>query len=210
MEKIYNSGSNLLSIINDILDISKVEAGNFEIVPVDYDLVSLIHNAVQSNLVRVGAKDIAFELKVDETAPVKLYGDELRLKQILNNLLSNAFKYTEQGKVTLAIIWKQRDIDGILAFAVSDTGIGIKQEDMEKLFTEYTQLDLRANRNIEGTGLGLDITERLVKLMGGTVQVSSKYRSGSRFYVEITQKLTDDVAIIGAETVFNLQNLRFM
>jgi signal transduction histidine kinase/CheY-like chemotaxis protein/HPt (histidine-containing phosphotransfer) domain-containing protein len=210
LEKIHNSGSNLLAIINDILDISKAEAGNFEIVPVDYDLVSLIHNVVQSNLVRVGSKNIAFRLEVEETAPAKLHGDELRLKQILNNLLSNAFKYTEQGKIVLMVGWEPRHGDGILGFTVNDTGIGIRQEDMDRLFTEYVQLDSRANRNVEGTGLGLAITKKLVNLMGGTIRASSQYRVGSFFRVEIPQKPTGDPAIIGAETAFNLKNLRFM
>jgi signal transduction histidine kinase/CheY-like chemotaxis protein len=210
LEKIYSSGSSLLGIINDILDISKVEAGSFEIIPADYDLASFIHDVVQPNLIRLGTKNIAFVLSVDEAAPARLRGDELRLKQILNNLLSNAFKYTEQGKISLAVTWERRDGDGVLTFTVSDTGMGIRQEDMEKLFTEYAQLDSYANRNIEGTGLGLAITKRLVKLMGGTIKATSKYRVGSIFSVGIPQKLTDNPAIIGAETAINLGNLRFM
>jgi signal transduction histidine kinase/CheY-like chemotaxis protein len=209
LEKICNSGKTLLSIINDILDISKIEAGGFELTPVDYDVPRLVNDAAQLNMVRIGSKKIAFELEIDETIPVKLYGDELRVKQILNNLLSNAFKYTKEGRVTLGIRWERRGNDAWLTMLVSDTGIGIKEENMEKLFSEYEQLDLLTNRRIEGTGLGLAITKKLVTLMEGTITAESEYNVGSTFTAVVRQKIVDETPI-GSEVVENLKNFRFM
>jgi PAS domain S-box-containing protein len=157
LEKIYNSGSTLLGIINDILDISKIEAGNFELIPVDYDTPSLINDTVQLNIVRIGSRPITFKLNIDDTLPARLSGDELRVKQVLNNILSNAFKYTKAGTVTLQVRWEKQKNDALLSFAVSDTGQGIREEDIGKLFSEYSQLDTKANRKIEGTGLGLSL-----------------------------------------------------
>jgi signal transduction histidine kinase/CheY-like chemotaxis protein len=209
LEKIYSSGSNLLGIINDILDISKIETGNFELIPDLYDIPSLINDAVQLNMVRIESKPINFELIIDEKIPVKLRGDELRIKQILNNLLSNAFKYTDQGKVTLQIDWEWQKNGSWLIFTVSDTGHGIKQEDIGRLFSEYNQLDVRANRHIEGTGLGLSITKNLVDLMGGLITVKSKYGQGSTFTAKIRQEVVDKTPI-GPKTAKNLQQFRFM
>jgi signal transduction histidine kinase/DNA-binding NarL/FixJ family response regulator len=208
LEKIHRSGKTLLSIINDILDISKIEAGGFELNPVDYDVSGLINDAVQLNIVRIGSKKITFGLEIDETIPAKLYGDELRVKQILNNLLSNAFKYTKEGSVTLKIFWERQGDDAWLSLFVSDTGIGIKKENMEKLFSEYGQLDLQANRHIEGTGLGLSITKTLAAMMEGTVEVESEYKTGSTFKAVIRQKIVDETPI-GRETVENLKKFRF-
>jgi signal transduction histidine kinase/CheY-like chemotaxis protein len=209
LEKVYNSGSNLLGIINDILDISKIEAGSFEFVMDVYDITSLINDAVQLNIVRIGAKKIDFELIVDETLPSKLYGDELRVKQILNNLLSNAFKYTDRGKVSLQVNWGKKDNDAWLTFTISDTGHGIKQENMNKLFSQYAQLDARANRNIEGTGLGLSITKNLVARMDGSITVESEYGTGSTFTVRIRQEIIDATPI-GIEATENLRQYRFI
>ncbi|MDR1137836.1 MAG: response regulator [Synergistaceae bacterium] len=211
LEKIYISGSSLLGIINDILDISKIEAGGFEIVPVDYDIATLIDDVANLNMTRIGSKNISFELIIDETMPAKLYGDELRLKQILNNLLSNAFKYTKEGRVTLEITWRRKEDSAddlaVFAFVVRDTGMGIKKEDMGKLFSQYKQLDTRSNKNIEGTGLGLSITKNLVELMGGTIAVESEYGVGSVFHVELEQKITDGTPI-GVKTADNLRHFR--
>jgi signal transduction histidine kinase/DNA-binding response OmpR family regulator len=208
LEKIYNSGKTLLSIINDILDISKIEAGGFGLNPVDYDVPGLVNDAVQLNIVRIGSKKIVFDLEIDETIPVKLHGDELRVKQILNNLLSNAFKYTKEGGVALKIRWERQEDDAWVIILVSDTGIGIKKENMEKLFSEYGQLDLQANRHIEGTGLGLSITKTLVALMGGTITAESEYNAGSTFKAVIRQQIVDETPI-GRETVETLKRLRF-
>jgi signal transduction histidine kinase/DNA-binding NarL/FixJ family response regulator len=186
--QIHQSGASLLGIINDILDISKIEAGSFELVPAEYEAASFINDTVNLNMVRLGSKPISFVLKINWDLPAKLIGDELRVKQVLNNLLSNAIKYTDEGTVTLNIAWSAHSTGMIkLIFTVQDTGIGIRAEDIKKLFTSYTQLDTKANRKIEGTGLGLAITKRLVEMMGGSISVESEYGSGSVFTVEIIQ-----------------------
>ncbi|MDR1374039.1 MAG: response regulator [Treponema sp.] len=209
LEKIYNSGSTLLGIINDILDISKIETGNFELIPVDYDTPSLINDTVQLNMVRIGSKPITFKLNIDNTLPVRLSGDELRVKQVFNNILSNAFKYTKAGTVTLQVRWEKLDHGVMLIFAVSDTGQGIRKEDIDKLFSEYSQLDTRANRKIEGTGLGLSITRRLVKMMNGTIAVESEYGRGSTFTVRFRQGLVNERPI-GPEVAEHLMSFRLV
>jgi signal transduction histidine kinase/DNA-binding response OmpR family regulator len=216
LERIYNSGFGLLGIINDVLDISKIETGNLELIPVEYKVSSLVNDTVLLNMVRIGSKPIIFELEIDENIPVKLYGDELRVKQILNNFLSNAIKYTREGKVTLKITWtgdgsgSAKDQDGgVLGIQISDTGQGIKEENIGKLFSQYGQLDALANRHIEGTGLGLSITKNLVELMQGTIHVESVYGRGSVFTVTIRQRVVDPMPL-GKETVQNLKHFRFI
>jgi CheY-like chemotaxis protein/anti-sigma regulatory factor (Ser/Thr protein kinase) len=209
LEKIHSSGSNLLGIINDILDISKIEAGSFELIPAEYQVPSLINDAVQLNILRIGSKPITFELAIDPTVPSVLNGDALRIKQILNNLLSNAFKYTKAGKVTLAVSYERREKDIWMKLAVRDTGEGIKKKDMDNLFLEYRQLDIKAHRTIEGTGLGLSITKGLLDLMGGIVMVDSEYGRGSCFTVEFPQEIVDETPI-GTETAESLKALRYM
>ncbi|MFP3041569.1 response regulator [Treponema primitia] len=207
--KIYSSGAVLLRIINDILDISKIEAGNLDLTRVSYSVSSLINDTINLNLVRIGAKPIEFSLEIDETIPMGLFGDELRVKQILNNLLSNAIKYTQAGNVTLQISWEPLE-EGLmtLIFKVSDTGQGIREEDMEKLFSQYQQLNAKANRAIEGTGLGLSITKTLVEMMHGSIGVESVFGEGSVFTVSIRQEIVDGNPL-GKETVENLKELRF-
>jgi PAS domain S-box-containing protein len=209
LEKIYGSGSTLLGIINDILDISKIEAGNLELIPVEYDTPSLINDTVQLNIVRIGSKPIAFKLNIDDTIPAKLFGDELRVKQVLNNILSNAFKYTREGTVTLRIRWEKQGEDAYMIFAVSDTGQGIREEDLDKLFSEYSQLNTKANRRIEGTGLGLSITKRLVEMMDGTINVESEYGTGSTFTARLRQGIVD-LKPIGQEVTENLRSFRLI
>ncbi|MDR2433801.1 MAG: response regulator, partial [Treponema sp.] len=209
LEKIYHSGSHLLGIVNDILDISKIESGNFEIFPGEYEFSGVINDAVQLNIVRIGSKPVEFKLELDETVPSKLYGDELRIRQILNNLLSNAFKYTEEGEVLLRIGWEQREGVAWIGFTVEDTGRGIKQEDMEKLFSEYTQFDTAANRRIEGTGLGLSISRGLLDMMGGSITAESEYGKGSVFRISLPQGIVDQTPI-GREAADNLRNFRFI
>jgi PAS domain S-box-containing protein len=209
LEKIYASGSTLLGIINDILDISKIEAGNFELIPVEYDTPSLINDTVQLNIVRIGSKPITFKLNIDDTLPARLLGDELRVKQVLNNLLSNAFKYTREGTVTLQIRWEKWEEDALLTFTVRDTGMGIKKEDLGKLFSEYRQLDTQANRKIEGTGLGLSITKKLVEMMDGMISVESEYGRGSAFTVRLRQGIIDGRPL-GQQVVDNLSSFRFI
>jgi signal transduction histidine kinase/CheY-like chemotaxis protein len=205
LEKIYNSGSHLLGIINDLLDISKIESGTFELAPVNYSVANLIDDTVQFNSVRIGTKPVTLELSLDEKTPRGLYGDEMRIKQILNNLLSNAVKYTEKGKVTLELDWERNN--GLI-FTVRDTGIGIKKENLDKLFSEYYRVENRENRYIEGTGLGLSITKNLVELMGGTITVESEPGKGSAFTVKLRQGIVDETPI-GSETVEKLRSFQF-
>jgi signal transduction histidine kinase/FixJ family two-component response regulator len=187
IEKIYGSGMTLLGIINDILDISKIESGKFDLIPVEYDVPSLINDTVTLNSVRIGSKPIEFRLHVDENLPVRLLGDELRVKQIFNNLLSNAFKYTEQGAVDWYLSSEAVGGGVLITSIVTDTGIGIRQEDVPRLFTDYNQVDTKSNRRIEGTGLGLSITKKMVELMGGNISVKSEYGKGSAFTVHFRQ-----------------------
>jgi signal transduction histidine kinase/FixJ family two-component response regulator/HPt (histidine-containing phosphotransfer) domain-containing protein len=209
LEKIYSSGILLLEIVNDILDISKIESGNFEIFPTEYDFPVMINDTIQLNIIRIGSKPIEFKLDIEETIPSKLCGDEVRVKQILNNLLSNAFKYTEAGEVYFSIGWEQEGNDAWLEFTVKDTGRGIKEQDLKKLFLEYTQLELAVNRKIEGTGLGLSITKRLVERMGGSIAAESEYGKGSIFRVRLPQGIADGKPT-GVEAVENLRNFQFM
>jgi PAS domain S-box-containing protein len=209
MEKIYGSGVSLLSIINDILDISKIESGSFALIPTDYDVPSMVNDTIHLNIVRIGSKQIIFKLDIDSTLPVRLYGDEMRVRQILNNLLSNAFKYTKEGVVALKIVWERREDNAWITFTVSDTGRGIRKDDIPRLFGEYVQFDTKANRHIEGTGLGLSITKNLVELMGGTIGVESKYGKGSVFNVTIPQRIVDE-GPIGEATANNLRLFRFL
>jgi CheY-like chemotaxis protein len=146
-------------------------------------------------------------LEVDETAPARLTGDELRLRQILNNLLSNAIKYTEEGRIILSVTWRQNET-GFLCFTITDTGRGIKKEDMGKLFNAYTQFETAANRNTQGTGLGLSITKGLVEHMGGTITAESEYGKGSVFSVQIPQQALGET-IIGRETAESLRSFQF-
>ena len=208
LEKIYASGNNLLGIINDILDMSKIETGKMELNPAEYDLSSLINDAVQLNIVRIGSKPIDFILDLDENLPSRLYGDELRLKQILNNLLSNAIKYTDKGQVKLLVDYFPHEDDIILRFTIMDTGQGMKSEDREKLFSEYLRFNVKANRDTEGTGLGLNITKKLVDMMGGAIKVESEYGKGSVFTVMIRQKIVE-YNVIGAEVAQRLRNFTF-
>ncbi|GHU65158.1 hypothetical protein FACS189447_03600 [Spirochaetia bacterium] len=214
LEKIYTSGITLLGLINDILDISKIESGKFALVPVEYDIPSLINDTVVLNIVRIGSKPITFELDIDGSLPSKLFGDELRIKQIFNNLLSNAFKYTREGKVTLSIHCKHKadtaEKDTVwIELTVSDTGIGIKPEDMDSIFDDYTQVDAKSNRKIEGTGLGLPITKRLTEMMGGRISASSVYNEGSVFKAWIPQGYITDVPI-GNEVADNLKTFQYI
>jgi signal transduction histidine kinase/FixJ family two-component response regulator/HPt (histidine-containing phosphotransfer) domain-containing protein len=209
VEKIRSSGSMLMGLVNNILDISKIEAGNMELAPVPYLVPAMINDVLQLNMVRIGSKPINLELKMDETLPANLEGDELRVKQILNNLLSNAVKYTREGKVILQIAWEPLgENTAVLTFAVEDTGPGIRADDMERLFSPYKQFDLPANRDIEGTGLGLSIARNLAKMMDGTISAESVYGKGSVFTVVIKQKIVDP-GPCGKETVEDLACFRF-
>jgi signal transduction histidine kinase/DNA-binding response OmpR family regulator len=209
LQMISNSGNNLLGIINDILDLSKIETGRLELNLSEYDMPSLINDTVQLNIIRIGSKRIEFKLDLDENLPSRLYGDELRLKQILNNLLSNAIKYTDEGQVKLSIDHFLRGGDVLLRFAVEDTGQGMKLEDQRQLFSEYSRFNAEANRATEGTGLGLNITRRLVQMMDGEITVESEYGKGSTFTVTVQQKAVE-CPVIGAELAGRLCNFSFI
>ncbi|MCL2096842.1 MAG: ATP-binding protein [Oscillospiraceae bacterium] len=205
---VYDAGNNLLAIINDILDMSKIETGKMELNISDYSLPSMINDAVTLNIIRIGSKPIEMILDIDENLPLNLIGDELRLKQILSNLLSNAIKYTEKGSVKLSVSHFMRDNDLMLRFAVKDTGRGIKPEDMKNLFTEFMRFNVSANLNIEGTGLGLNIAKNLAVMMGGDIKAESEYGSGSEFTVTVMQERVNG-EIIGKELADRIRGFKF-
>jgi len=203
---IYNSGDMLLSIINDILDLSKIEAGKLEVIPAVYETASLIHDTVVLNLMRSGTDSIKFILKVDENIPATLIGDELRIKQVLNNLLSNAFKYTDSGEIILSFMindYGEGD-DVTLIFSVCDTGHGLTEDEIDRIFDKYTRFNLEANRSTEGAGLGMSITRDLLNLMSGNITVVSDINRGSAFTVSLPQGRTDSKAI-GSEHAKSLE-----
>ncbi|MDR1292629.1 MAG: response regulator [Clostridiales Family XIII bacterium] len=195
LEKIYGAGMTLLSTINDVLDISKIESGKFELIPVEYDTPSLINDTITLNIMRINEKPIEFRLHVTEDLPAAMFGDELRVKQVFNNILSNAFKYTREGTVDWTVSSESDGDDVWLISEVRDSGIGIKKEDMDKLFSDYNQVDTKSNRAIEGTGLGLAITKQVVGMMGGEVHVESEYMKGSSFTVRLRQGYVNDKVI---------------
>ena len=206
-ERIYNSGDLLLGIINDILDLSKIEAGKLELIPAQYDIASLIYDTVQLNIMRYEGKPIDFSLEVSEDIPLLLFGDELRIKQILNNLLSNAFKYTQEGQIKMAVSVgtpaSKKGSTVSLVFSISDTGQGMTPEQVRKLGTEYSRFNMEANRKTEGTGLGMSITRNLVHLMKGSLAIESTPGMGSTFTVTVPQKRAGS-SLIGKEMAENL------
>ena len=209
--RIYTASYTLLGIINDLLDLSKIESGRMELLPAKYEIASLISDAVQLNLVRIGSKPIEFTLEVDEDMPSELFGDELRIRQILNNLLSNALKYTEKGEVVLSVSaengGKDENRDVTLVCRVSDTGPGMTAEQVERLFDEYSRFDLEANRMIEGAGLGMSITRQLVHMMNGELIVESEPGRGSTFTALLPQG-PGGVGSLGRELVESLRQLK--
>ncbi len=189
---IMSAGKTLLSLINDILDFSKVEEGRMEIIPVQYELATLINDLVNMISDRAVKKSLKFNVEVNENIPHLLFGDEMRIRQCALNVLTNAVKYTEKGSVSLKIDYKEKDWENIiLQFTVSDTGIGMKAEDIEKLFQPYQRIEEERNRAIEGTGLGMSITRQLLDLMGTELEVQSEYGKGSVFSFAIEQKIID-------------------
>ena len=200
---IQSASMNLLSLINGILDFSKIEAGRMEMVSGFYELASVLNDVIAMTQVRSTEKGLAFEVQIDEQLPESLYGDELKIRQILLNLLNNAVKYTERGRISFQVkgVEDQTEADGIqLCFVVQDTGIGIREEDQAKLFQKFERLDEKKNRHVEGTGLGLAITGSYVDMMQGTITVESEYGKGSRFEVVIPQK------VAGTEKIGNIND----
>ena len=192
-KNIQSAGQSLLSIVNDILDISKIESGKLEILPVEYELFSILNDCYNMVKAKIDNKNIELVMKINENLPSWLYGDEVRIRQIINNLLSNAVKYTNEGTVKLELDYEKKSDEEIcLVITVTDTGIGIKEEDLEKLFQSFTRIEEKRNRNIEGTGLGLNLTKKLIDLMGGSILVDSTYGKGSCFTARVPQKIVND------------------
>lgn len=190
-QNIASASESLLGIINDILDLSKIESGKMEVVPANYSLRTLVTDCCKMIEGRASAKKLELIIDADKTTPCNLYGDDVRLHQIITNILTNAVKYTHEGSVTLRIRWKSAG-DGkkiLLIVSVEDTGIGISDENKEKLFGSFERFDNEKNKGIEGTGLGLAITKQLVELMDGNIGVYSTIGKGSLFYVEIPQEI---------------------
>lgn len=199
---IKNAGKMLLSIINDILDYSRIESGMMEIIPVEYNIGVLIRDIKNLITIRIKEKNLKFNLDIDENLPSILLGDEVRIKQVIVNLLTNAVKYTEKGSVTFSVDYvSASDSELGLRVSVTDTGIGIKKEDMEKLFTAFTRLDGERNRNIEGTGLGISIVVRLLEQMGSHLEVKSEYGKGSTFSFILPQKIINRAPIGNIATI---------
>jgi signal transduction histidine kinase/CheY-like chemotaxis protein len=187
---IRQAGTNLLSIINDILDFSKIESGKMEIIKNNYLFSSLVHDVVSIIRMKIVDSSLHFVVNIDCNIPNSLLGDEIRMRQIILNVLSNAVKYTRKGFVSFSVSGEIKDDDTVLlTMDVTDSGKGIKPEDMDRLFEEFTQLDLNANKGVEGTGLGLTITRNLVKAMDGDIDVQSEYKKGSTFTITIPQKI---------------------
>ena len=191
-EIVMQAGKTLLGLVNDILDFSKIEAGKIDIVPVQYDLSLVINDLVNMIKPRAEDKGLTLELDFDRKLPRGLFGDEVRIKQVITNILTNAVKYTEKGSVTFRIGFDDLDVfpeQIMLNVSVKDTGIGIKPEDMPKLFSEFERIEEERNRNIEGTGLGMSITWRLLDLMGSRLMVDSTYGVGSTFSFSLKQRV---------------------
>ena len=189
-ESIRSAGNTLLGLVNNILDFSKIEAGKMEITPVEYDLSSVINDLVNMIQNRADDKGLLLELDMDPKTPKVLRGDEIRIKQIITNILTNAVKYTEKGSITFRIGFEKVDNDDSrvdLKFSVEDTGIGIKEEDIARLFEKFDRIEEKRNRNIEGTGLGMNITQKLLELMDSSLQVESVYGEGSKFSFVLRQ-----------------------
>ena len=187
---VKSAGNSLLGIINDILDFSKIEAGKMEILEAEYHLSSTINDLLNVIAVKANDKGLTLNMNIDKALPSKLIGDEIRIKQCVTNILSNAVKYTEEGSVTLNVSFRKADDESIfLRFQVIDTGIGIKEEDIEKLYSPFERIEETRNRSIEGTGLGMSIVKKLLALMDSRLEVKSVYGEGSDFSFEVKQKV---------------------
>ena len=210
LSNIKEASDGLLGIINDILDISKIESGKYELVCDNYDFPSLIHDVSTIIQVKLSETPVELKLSLDENIPADLYGDNLRIRQILINILGNAIKFTKKGSITLSC---RQTIDEnnefcTLHFDVTDTGIGIKEEDIDKIFGSFNQVDTRRNRSIQGTGLGLTISRKLARMMDGDITVDSVYGEGSVFHITIRQKITNS-SPIGPETKTSLEKMNY-
>ncbi len=187
---IKSAGRSLLGIVNDILDFSKIEAGKMEIIPVEYDLSSAVNDLVNMTSPRAKSKNIEFHVEVDKNIPHILQGDDVRIKQCALNILTNAVKYTKEGSVTMFVGYKKADANKIdLTFRIVDTGIGIKAEDLPKLYSAFERIEEKRNRTVEGTGLGMNIVKQLLSMMGSELVVKSEYGKGSDFSFTVRQNV---------------------
>ena len=183
----------LLTLINDILDLSKIKSGKMEIVNVSYETGALFSEIVNMIWIKAKQKGLEFKLHVDSSIPSMLCGDEVRIKQVLINLLNNAVKYTTEGSVTLSVRCERLSLNRVRVwYAVEDTGLGVKKENIPYIFNAFKRVDQEKNRHIEGTGLGLSIVHQLVELMGGEISVNSVYTKGSTFLVMLEQDIVDN------------------
>lgn len=189
---IKSSASALLSIINEILDSSKIESGKMEIIPDNYEISSLLNDLYNMIGVKANGKGLKLNFHIDPGIPAGYYGDDIRIRQVLVNLLTNAVKYTKEGTVTMTVTGRREGENAILHYSVKDTGIGIKEEDLEKLFAKFERIEENKHRHIEGTGLGMNIAMQLLTLMGSELKVESEYGKGSEFYFDIVQKVIDE------------------
>lgn len=201
---IQTSGRSLLAIINDILDFSKIESGKLELIPDEFNIASTLNTVINMSEARRGNKKIDIIVKADPDIPRGIIGDEVRIRQVIVNLMTNAIKYTEKGYVTLTVSQSKQDYGINLLVSVADTGIGITEENIEKLFTSFRQVDTKKNRSVEGTGLGLAISKRLITQMGGFIGVKSEYGVGSEFRFVIPVKVTDERPFV---TIKDPQNI---
>lgn len=209
VNEIKIAGTNLLGIINDILDMSKIEAGKYELIDEQYELPILIHEVSSVVNARLRESAVYFSLDIDETLPRYLKGDAGRIRQVLMNIIGNAIKFTKDGSISLKVSWNNCVEAPDILFDIADTGIGIKEEDKERIFGKYDQADTRRNRNIQGTGLGLAISRSLTVLMGGYLTVDSVYGEGSTFHVVVNQNV-EKYEAIGPETAHKLQEGTFV
>ena len=202
-ENLRHAGNNLLGIVNDILDFSKIEAGKMEIIEVEYSMSSLLNDLVNMIKPRAQKKNLKIIVHADENLPSVLFGDEIRIKQVITNILTNAVKYTEKGSVTLNVTFSKSDEENIfLEVSVIDTGIGIKDEDISKLFSAFERIEEERNRTIEGTGLGMNITQKLLAMMNSHLEVNSVYGEGSNFSFKLAQKVVNGEPIGDFEEAF--------
>ncbi|MCM1539867.1 MAG: response regulator [Blautia sp.] len=193
---IFTAGQSLLSIVNDILDLSKIESGKMEIIPADYDVSSMIHDLANMTEMRMKSKDLRFHVEADRGIPCTLHGDDVRIRQVLTNILTNAVKYTKEGDIWFRVRREKKENGRVtLYFEIEDTGIGIREEDLPKLYAEFERIEEERNRNIEGTGLGMSITLQLLQMMGSRLQVESVYGKGSRFFFYLEQDIVEDKPI---------------
>ena len=208
LNNIKDAGSGLLGIINDILDISKIESGKYELIEDKYDTPSLINDVSNIIAVKLAETPVEYKLSVDAKLPYYLYGDLVRIRRILVNILGNATKFTQRGEIELKVSSLVNDNDATIFFDIRDTGIGIKEEDIDKIFGAFNQVDTRKNRNIQGTGLGLAISKELAVMMGGDITVESEYGKGSIFHIVIHQRV-DEYSEIGLKIADNLEKQEY-